>query len=47
MILAIFDLRHPDDSYQVSSQMAFLFRRRSQKLIFKIAAILDFRAERF
>ena len=40
--------RHPDASYQVSSQLAFQFRRRSQKYIFKIAAmavILDFRSE--
>ena len=30
-ILAIFDLRHPDAFYQVSSQLAFRFRRRSEK----------------
>ena len=36
---------HPNASYQVSSQMAFQFRRRSEKKIFKMAvmvAILDF-----
>ena len=36
---------HPNASYQVSSQMAFQFRRRSEKLIFKMAimaVILDF-----
>ena len=41
---------HPDASYQVWSQLAFLFRRRSEKQIFKMAAmaaILDFRSERF
>ena len=26
---------HPDASYQISSQLAFLFRRRSEKYIFK------------
>ena len=30
---------HPDASYQVSSRMAFRFRRRSEKQIFKIAAM--------
>ena len=47
-ILTIFDLRHPDASYQVSSQLAFWFRRRSKKQIFKMAtmaAILDFLSE--
>ena len=37
-ILAIFYLRHLDDSYQVSSQLAFWFRRISQKQIFKMVA---------
>ena len=38
--------RHPDASYQVSSQLAFRFRRRSEKQIFKMAAIfVDFRSE--
>ena len=39
---------HPDASYQVSSQLAFLFKRRSEKLIFKMAAmvaIMYFRLE--
>ena len=38
-------ISHPDASYQVSSQLAFRFRRRSEKKIFKMApmaAILDF-----
>ena len=38
-------ISHPDASYQVSSQLAFGFRRRSEKKIFKMAtmeAILDF-----
>ena len=30
---------HPDASYKVSSQLAFQFRRRSKKWIFKMAAI--------
>ena len=40
---------HPDASYQVSNQLAFWFRRRREKKIFKIAAaaILDFRLEWF
>ena len=41
---------HPNASYQVSSQLAFLCRRRSEKKIFKMAAIpaiLDFQSERF
>ena len=46
MILAIFYLKvTPDASYQVSSQLAFWFRRRSEKCIFQMAAlvaILDF-----
>ena len=29
---------HPDASYPVSSQLAFLFKRRSEKQIFKMAA---------
>ena len=37
----------PDTSYQVSSQLAFWFRRRSAKQIFNMAAILDFWSERF
>ena len=43
-----FDLRHPNASYQVSNQLAFRFRRRSEKQIFKMAAmvaILDWRSE--
>ena len=39
-------ISHPNASYQVSSQLSFQFRRRSEKLIFKMdamAAILDFR----
>ena len=38
---------HPNASYQVSSQLAFRFRRRREKQIFKMAAmapILDFRS---
>ena len=31
---------HPDASYYVSSQLAFLFRKKKQKKIFKIAAIV-------
>ena len=41
---------HPNASYQVSSQMAFPFRRRSEIQIFKMVAmvaILDFRPEQF
>ena len=41
---------HPDTSYQVSSQLAFRFRKRKSKYIFitaAIGAILDFRSERF
>ena len=38
MILAILDLCHIDVSYQVSSQLAFLFRRKSEKKIFNMAA---------
>ena len=40
-------ISHPDASYQVSSQLAFGFRRRSEKKIFKtdtMAAILDFQS---
>ena len=40
----------PDASYQVSRQMALLFRRRSPNYIFKmatVAVILDCRSERF
>ena len=36
---------HPDASYQVSSQLAFQFRRSKEKSIFKMAAILDFQSE--
>ena len=40
-ILANFDQQdYPDASYQVSSQLALWFRRRSEKKIFRIAAIL-------
>ena len=38
---------HPDASYQVSSQLAFKFRRRREKYSLKMAAILDFRLEWF
>ena len=41
---------HPDASEEVSSQLAFRFRRRSEKYIFKMAimvAIFEFRLERF
>ena len=41
---------HFDDSYQVSGQLAFRFRRRNEKYIFNMpamAAILVFRLERF
>ena len=41
---------HLDASYQVSSQLAFRFRRRSEKYIFKMTAMattLDFRSEWF
>ena len=41
---------HPDDSYKVSSLLAFRFRRRSKKQIFKMAtmaATLDFLSKRF
>ena len=34
-ILAIFDLRHPNASFQVSSQLAFVFRKRSEKKHFQ------------
>ena len=34
--------RRPDMYYQVSSQLAFQFRRRSSKWIIKMVAILDF-----
>ena len=40
-------ISHPDASYQVSSQLGFGFRRRSEKKIFKMAtmaAILDFQS---
>ena len=47
-ILAFFlSTSHPDASYQVSSQLAFRFRRTSQKKIFKMALILDFQSEQF
>ena len=45
-----FITKHSDASYQVSSQLAFWFKRSSEKYIFKLAAmaaILDFRSERF
>ena len=41
---------HPDASYKVLSQLAFRFRRKSEKLMFKMAvmaAILDIRSEQF
>ena len=37
---------YPDASYQILSQLAFQIRRR-EKLIFKMANILDFRLEQF
>ena len=43
-------ISHPNASYQVLSQLAFGFRSRSEKYIFKMAAmvaILDFRSARF
>ena len=43
-------ISHPDASNQVSSQLAFWFRRRSEKKIFKLAvmvAILDLHLECF
>ena len=43
-------ISHPSASYQVWSQLAFGFRRRSEKSIFKMAAmaaVLDFRSARF
>ena len=43
-------ISHINASYQVSNRLALWFRRRSEKYIFKMAAmaaILDFRAERF
>ena len=49
-IVAILSTSHPDASYQLSSQLAFRFRRRSKKYIFKMAAmaaILDFQLEQF
>ena len=49
-ILSIkFDLQvaQTDSSYQVLNQLAFRFRRRSTKLIFKMVAILDFRQNYF
>ena len=49
-VLMVTPISHPDASYQVSSQLAFGFRRRREKKIFKMAtmaAILDFRLERF
>ena len=43
-------ISHPDVSYQVSSQLAFGFRRRGEKYIFKMAAMvasLDFQSAQF
>ena len=43
-------ISHPNASYQVWSQLAFGYRSRSEKQIFKMAAmaaILDFRSARF
>ena len=43
-------ISHPNVSYQVWSQLAFGFRSRNEKQIFKMgamAAILDFRSARF
>ena len=42
-IIAIFDLQVvPITSFQVLRQLAFWFRRRSAKQIFKMVAFLDF-----
>ena len=41
---------HPDASYKVSGQLAFWFRRRSEKYIFKMAAVVaisHFQTEQF
>ena len=49
-IFTVFYLRHLNASYQVSSQLAFHFRRRREKYIFKMAAmaaILDCGSEWF
>ena len=47
-ILATFDLQViPGASYQVLSELAFRFRGRSEKQIFKMVAILDFQSEGF
>ena len=46
-IWTIFYLESSNAFYQASSQLAFLLRRRSEKFIFKKAAILDFQSERF
>ena len=46
-LLLIYVTSCPDASYQVSSQMAFLFRSISAKFIFKMAAILDFWSKEF
>ena len=46
-ILAILSTSHTDASYQVWNQLAFHFRRRSEKQIFMMAAmaaILDIRS---
>ena len=40
-ILTIFYLQFKYASYQVSSQLPFRFRRRSEKYIFKLATISD------
>ena len=51
MILAIFiSTSHPDASYEFSNQLAFWFRKISEKKSFKMAAmtaILDFRSKQF
>ena len=49
-LICIWSARCPNSIYQVWSQMAFRFRRRSAKYIFKMAAteaILDFQSELF
>ena len=46
-LLFFLSISHPDASYQISSQLAFCFRRRRKKQIFKMAAmvaILDIRS---
>ena len=46
-ILTFLIFRSPQCFLPVSSQLAFWFRRMSEKKIFKMAAVLDFRLEQF